>query len=342
LLKEARLAARVRHPNVVPTLDVVATKGDVLLVLEYVHGEALGTLCRIQAKQRQQFIPIEIAVSVMHDVLQGLHAVHEAIDEKGRLLGLIHRDISPPNVIVGADGHARVLDFGIAKALQQMEESVPNRIKGKSGYMSPEQIRGERLTRCSDVFAAGIILWELLTLRRMFAAKLESERMGLITSGRYAKPSEHRKEISPLLDQVVMKALAFDPQQRYPTVREFDEALEKAASSASSRVVADWVQRLAHESLAERARRVAQVDNWDSGISPSELSSSPFSADLPITDHGIDTPTGAPAPTSLSTSPPARIPSPGPRRLGLLAFLLLALAIAAAYVLLHEVKIGAQ
>jgi serine/threonine-protein kinase len=161
LLKEARLAARVRHPNVVQTLDVVASKGDVLLVLEYVHGESLSTLCRIQAKEQKNFIPIPIAVAIMHGVLQGLHAVHEAVDEKGRALGLIHRDISPPNVIVGVDGMARVLDFGIAKALEHLEESVPNRLKGKTGYMSPEQIRGERLTRRSDVFAAGIILWEM-------------------------------------------------------------------------------------------------------------------------------------------------------------------------------------
>src|SRR6186713_2332260 len=123
LLKEARLAARVRHPNVVPTLDVVASKGDVLLVLEYVHGEALSTLCRLQVKAKKDHIPIEVAVTIMRDVLQGLDAVHEAMDERGRSLGLVHRDVSPPNVLVGVDGLTRVLDFGIAKALEHVEQS---------------------------------------------------------------------------------------------------------------------------------------------------------------------------------------------------------------------------
>ncbi|HVK67064.1 MAG TPA: serine/threonine-protein kinase, partial [Polyangium sp.] len=339
LLKEARLAARVRHPNVVPTLDVVASKGDVLLVLEYVNGEALGTLCRIQAKERKQFIPIEVATSIMHDTLQGLHAIHEAVDEKGRLLGLIHRDISPPNVIVGADGMARVLDFGIAKALQQREESVPNRLKGKSGYMSPEQVRGDRLTRRSDVFAAGIILWELLTLRRLFSAKTESDRMSLITQGGYKKPSDYRQEIRPPLDNVTMKALALDPDERFATVRDFVEALEKAAPSASARVVADWVSDLARESLAERARLVAQVEIWDGGFEPGELSSSPFSAEA-VQQIGSDYRGPQPAtPTPISKIVPAPAP-PAPRRYGLLALLLVALALAAAYVLLHEVRIG--
>lgn len=157
LLNEARLAARVRHPNVVPTLDVVASKGEVLLVLEYVHGESLSALCRALAKQRGS-VPVSIATSIMLGVLQGLHAVHEATDERGHSLGLVHRDVSPQNVMVGTDGMARVLDFGIVKALEQLEETVPNRLKGKTGYMSPEQIRAERLTRASDIFAAGIVL----------------------------------------------------------------------------------------------------------------------------------------------------------------------------------------
>src|SRR5260221_618646 len=164
LLKEARLAARVRHPNVAATLDVVATKGDVLLVLDYVHGEALSTLCRTQAKQKKEQVPLPIAIGIVLDMLQGLSAIHDATDEKGRSLSLVHRDISPPNVLVGADGVARVLDFGIATALEHIEETAPERRKGKRGYMSPEQLRGERLTQRSDVFSAGIVIWELLAM----------------------------------------------------------------------------------------------------------------------------------------------------------------------------------
>lgn len=292
LLSEARLAARVRHPNVVPTLDVVASKGDVLLVLEYVPSESLSTLCRTQAKQKKEHIPLEIAVGVMHDVLQGLSAVHEATDEKGRPLGLVHRDISPPNVIVGTDGLARVVDFGIAKALQHMEESMPNRLKGKSGYMAPEQIKGEPTTQRSDVFSAGIILWELLALRRLFSGDQETERMKVILAGDYPRPSRFRPDLPPELDEVTMRALAFDPEARYRTMREFAEALEHAAQGASARRVAAWVNELARDALANRARMVAQVENWRSGADEIPLSSSPFSAELALA-----------APVSPSTFP---------------------------------------
>jgi eukaryotic-like serine/threonine-protein kinase len=279
LLKEARLAARVRHPNVVPTIDVVASKGDVLLVLEYVHGEALSSLCRRQAKEKKEHIPLEVGLSVMQDVLQGLSAVHEATDEKGKLLGLVHRDISPPNVLVGADGQTRVLDFGIAKALEHLEDSNPNRVKGKSGYMSPEQIRGERLTQRSDVFSAGIILWELLATHRLFMAEKETERMQKILDGNYPKPTEFRPELSSKVEAVVMRALELDAEKRFASAREFAAALEASAPGGSSRRVALWVNDLAAETLASRARLVAQVETWSDAAGDIPLNSSPFTAE---------------------------------------------------------------
>jgi eukaryotic-like serine/threonine-protein kinase len=282
LLKEARLAARVRHPNVVPTLDVVASKGDVLLVLEYVHGEALSMLCRRQAKDKKEHIPLDVAVSVMQDMLQGLSAVHDATDEKGKPLGLVHRDISPPNVIVGADGQARVLDFGIAKALEHLEESNPDRVKGKSGYMSPEQIRGERLTQRSDVFSAGIILWEMLATRRLFMAEVETERMQKILDGNYPKVTQFRPDLPTKVEEVVMKALELEPDKRFASPREFAVALEQTMPGASSRRVAEWVNDLAAEMLATRARLVAQVERWSDGDGDIPLNSSPFAAEAAV------------------------------------------------------------
>jgi serine/threonine protein kinase len=302
LLKEARLAARVRHPNVVPTLDVVASKGDVLLVLEYVHGEALSALCRKQAKERKEHIPLDVALSIMQDMLQGLSAVHDATDEKGKPLGLVHRDISPPNVIVGSDGQARVLDFGIAKALEHLEDSNPNRVKGKSGYMSPEQIRGERVTQRSDVFSAGIILWELLATRRMFTAEVETERMQKILDGGYALPSAQRPDLPSALDQVTMQALELDPDKRFQSCREFASALESAASGASTRRIAEWVNDLASEGLAARARMVAQVETWSTGAPDLPLNSSPFAAEAAI----LMTP---PPPGMTDPPPPVKVPA---------------------------------
>jgi len=306
LLNEARLAARVRHPNVVPTLDVVASKGDVLLVLEYVHGEALSTLCRKQAKEKKEHIPLDVALSILADMLQGLEAVHDASDEKGRPLGLVHRDISPPNVIVGTDGQSRVLDFGIAKALESLEESNPARIKGKSGYMSPEQIRGERLTQRSDVFSAGIILWELLAMRRLFMAETEQERMQKILDGNYPTPGEFRPDLSSKVEAVAMRALELDPDARFANPREFAIALEQAAPSASARRVAAWVTDLAAETLAARARLVAQVETW-AGPGDLPLSSAPFTAEAAV----LFTP---PPPGPYTSRPPAESSRRPPER----------------------------
>jgi len=308
LLKEARLAGRVRHPNVVPTLDVVASRGDVVIVLEYVQGESLSALCRSQA-DRQELIDVEIAVSVVLGALRGLHAVHEATDERGRPLGLVHRDVSPANVIVGVDGLARVLDFGIVKALELVEETIPNRLKGKTGYMSPEQARGERVTRRSDVFSAGILLWEVLTLRRFAAAKTDKERLDRILSGKYEPPSFFRPELSIDLDAVVMKALAFDPEDRFATAREFAEALESVTGAASAGAVADWVNRLAEKSLAERARSVAQVENWTGNTHEAELSSTPFAAEVAV----LDRMSYAPRDSRVPAEPAFEHASPEPR-----------------------------
>jgi serine/threonine-protein kinase len=307
LLKEARLAARVRHPNVAATLDVVATKGDVLLVLDYVHGEALSTLCRTQAKERKEHVPLPLAVAITLDMLQGLATIHEATDEKGRSLGLVHRDISPPNVLVGADGVARVLDFGIATALEHIEETVVERRKGKRGYMSPEQLRGERLTQRSDVFSAGVVIWELLALRRLFPADQEKEPGEAVLRGDYPELTLYRKDVSPELARVVMKAMAKEPGERFATIHELLDAFEAAAPGrASTRRVSEWVNDLAKEALAERMRMVARAENWVSGVEI-PLKSTPFAAELPLRPRS---PSSHPPPPEVVAAniPPSAVP----------------------------------
>ncbi|HVY26024.1 MAG TPA: serine/threonine-protein kinase [Polyangiaceae bacterium] len=291
LLKEARLAARVRHPNVVATLDVVATKGDVLLVLDYVHGEALSTLCRTQAKEKKEQIALPIVVGIVSDMLQGLSAIHDATDEKGRSLSLVHRDVSPPNVLVGADGVARVLDFGIATALDHIEETAPERRKGKRGYMSPEQVRGERLTQRSDIFAAGIVIWELLAMRRLFPVDQEAEVGDAVLRGDYPRVSQYRPDIPKELDEIVMRALALEPEARFATMHELADAFEAAAPArANARRIGEWVLDLARDALGERTRKLARVENWVADEIP--LKSTPFAAELPL------------RPPSPSTQPP--------------------------------------
>ncbi len=281
LLKEARLAARVRHPNVAATLDVVATKGDVLLVLDYVHGEALSTLCRSQAKEKKEQLALPVAVGIVLDVLRGLAAIHDATDEKGRSLSLVHRDVSPPNVLVGADGVARVLDFGIATALEHIEETAPERRKGKRGYMSPEQLRGERLTQRSDIFSVGIVIWELLAMRRLFPSDQEKEPGDAVLRGDYPRLSQYRPDVPKALDEIVMRALSSDPEARFTNMHELAEAVETAGPQrANARRIGEWVLELARDALADRTRMVARVENWVSDEIP--LRSTPFAAELPL------------------------------------------------------------
>lgn len=304
LLTEARLAARVRHPNVAATLDVVATKGDVLLVLDYVHGEALSTLCRSQAKEKKEHIPMPIAIGIVLDMLQGLAAVHDATDEKGRSLSLVHRDVSPPNVLVGADGLARVLDFGIATALEHIEETAPERRKGKRGYMSPEQLRGERLTQRSDIFSAGIVIWELLATRRLFPSDQEKEPGEAVLRGDYPRVSQYRPDVPPALDAIVMRALASDPDARFASMHELAEAVEEAAPRrANRRRISEWVAELAKDALADRTRKVARVENWISDELP--LKSTPFAAELPLRPVS---PSSRPPEVFQANMPPLLVP----------------------------------
>jgi serine/threonine-protein kinase len=149
---EARLAARIHHPNVVPTLDVVAMDGELFLVMELIQGESLSRLIRT-ASSRNEHIPPAMVATMLVGVLQGLHAAHEAKSDQGEPLGIVHRDVSPHNIIVGTDGIARVLDFGVAKATGRIQTTRDGQLKGKLAYMAPEQIHGE-VTRSTDVYAA--------------------------------------------------------------------------------------------------------------------------------------------------------------------------------------------
>jgi serine/threonine-protein kinase len=258
-IEEARLAARIRHPNVVPTLDVVVQPNDLFLVMEYVQGEALSFL-RKAAKQQKEAIPAAICAAIMVNVLQGLHAAHECKDEQGEVLGIVHRDVSPQNVLVGVDGVARVLDFGVAKAMQARQDTKPGTVKGKSAYMAPEQIRSEPLTRRADIFAASVVFWEILTTKRLFGGATEEERIYKVLNAKFPPPSVLAPGLPAGLDDVVMKGLRSNPDERYQTALEMAEALERTMVLASQRVVGEWVTRIGAESLNKRAEILKQVE----------------------------------------------------------------------------------
>ncbi len=263
LLDEARLASRIRHPNVVATLDMVAESDEMFLVMEYVSGESLSRLLARAHTLGEQVAP-RIAVGILTGVLYGLHAAHEATDEHGEPLGIVHRDVSPQNVLVGTDGLARLLDFGIAKGKGRLQVTRAGQLKGKVGYMAPEQILGEEPDRRSDVYAAAVVLWEVLTGRRLFAmGETAAENFNLIPKILEADiepPSAVAPEIPAQLDGIVMRGLNRDPDARYATARDFAIALEDATAIATHRQIGEWVQRLAADALSERALQVQALE----------------------------------------------------------------------------------
>ncbi|MEZ4447431.1 MAG: serine/threonine-protein kinase [Polyangiaceae bacterium] len=226
-LDEARLAAKIRHPNVVAVTDVQRADNQLFLVMDYVDGPSLHEL-RKAFRKRNQPIPVGIALRIFVDTLSGLHAAHE-LEENGRPLNLVHRDVSPQNILIGRDGVTRITDFGVARAEARITSTRGSQLKGKIAYMPPEQLRGEPLDRRADVYAAACSLWEALVGRRLFRAESEAALVHLILQGQIPRPRELNPAISEQLEYVCLRALASAPEARYESASAFADALETAA-----------------------------------------------------------------------------------------------------------------
>ena len=274
-LDEARVAARIQHPNVVATVDVVAEAGELFLVMEYVEGESLGRLLR--GSRIKGGLPPRIAAAIVVNLLSGLHAAHEARSEDGQPLGIVHRDVSPQNVHVGSDGVARVLDFGVAKAVGRAQVTREGQVKGKISYMPPEQIAGAAVDRRLDVYAAAVVLWESLTGDRLFSADNEAAVLSQVLTGEVRRPSTVTPGIPRELDEVVMRGLARNPAHRFPTALDMARALEDAIGVDSPGQVAEYLRERAGESMAKRAVRVKEVESISSSRLPSSADVGPLS-----------------------------------------------------------------
>jgi serine/threonine-protein kinase len=259
-LDEARLASRIQHPNVVTTLDVVNMPSEVFLVMEYLQGESLSRLIRNARKLGEQ-VPPGHAASIVAGMLHGLHAAHEAKSERREALNIVHRDVSPQNVLVGTDGAARVLDFGVAKAAMRSQSTRDGQMKGKLSYMSPEQLNGKPVDRRTDLFAAGVVLWEALTGRRLFDGADAGEIFAKLLASEIARPSTIVEGIPETLDAVVMRALDRDPEKRFQTARQFAIELEGSVPLATPRAIGEWVEHLAGVDLERRAQVVAEIES---------------------------------------------------------------------------------
>jgi len=263
-LEEARLTSRIRHANVVPVLDVESTQSELFLVMEFIQGETLSRLTRVD-KKRSRVVPLPIALAIACDLLNGLHAAHEATDERGQPMQIVHRDVSPHNVMVGSDGISRVLDFGIAKAASSSQSTRDGEVKGKFAYMSPEQLSSVAVDRRADIFAAAIVLWEMLTGRRLFSANDPAGIVGKVLTGQIQPPSARIGGLPPALDALVMKALERDRGRRFATAADMARALENVGVPLARRSeVATWVKRIAGDTLKRRAKRLAAIETTGS------------------------------------------------------------------------------
>lgn len=294
-LDEARLAARIRHPNVASTLDVVATHGELFLVMEYIHGESLAQLFKA-ATVANKPIPHDILRTIMSGVLHGLHAAHEAKTERGEPLGIVHRDVSPQNILVGTDGIARLLDFGVAKAASRTHVTRDRHIKGKLSYMAPEQVQNQEIDRRVDIYAAAVVLWELLTGQRLFLADTESSTLARVLTSPVAPPSSVLRTVPYQLDLVVLRGIKRARDSRYPTARDMALALESSGRLATHSAVGEWVEAMAHEALAARAANVADVEQILDAPSANPSSHPPPSTKRPT--FGLEPTAAALAPTS--------------------------------------------
>jgi serine/threonine protein kinase len=257
---EVRLAARVEHPNVVRTLDVAIEDGEAFLVMEHILGEPLSRLIR-ECRANDEAVPVEVSAGIMAGILHGLHAAHDAKDERGAELHMVHRDVSPQNILLGADGTPRLIDFGVAKGAGRLQTTGEGQIKGKFGYMSPEQLVGDPLDRRSDIYAAGVVLWELLAGRSLVAGENNLAVLKAALAQRPSPPSTFTPSVSGALDQVVMRALARERDQRFATARQMAAALEATIRVAGTAQLAEWVKLIAGPNLAARARDVARIES---------------------------------------------------------------------------------
>jgi eukaryotic-like serine/threonine-protein kinase len=252
-LDEARLSMALSHPNIVHTYDVGMHDGRTYMVMEHIDGQNLGVLLRT-AHASGAYPASALWAGLFTQVLDGLHAAHTAIDPRGRALEIIHRDVSPQNILITYDGVPKLVDFGIAKAQMRLSGTDAGTLKGKYAYMSPEQIRGEPLDARSDVFAAGIVLWEMLAGRRLYKADSVMRSVERILTEPLISPVRVNPSCEPTLAQVALRALEKERDARWSSALAMKDALDDALQAAGKRFRRGDLQALMEQLFGDAAR----------------------------------------------------------------------------------------
>ncbi len=314
LLHEARIAATLSHPNIVQTIDVGQVEGTYFIALEHIHGEDLRSIVRQMKKKSVGHFPLEHAIAIILGMCAGLAYAHERRDLDGTPLNIVHRDVSPQNVLVGFAGDVKVVDFGVAKsgASGAVEQTKSGQLKGKIPYMAPEQARGEEIDHRADIFAIGVMLFELTTGRRLFKGATEYETLKLIIEKEYPRPSWVANDYPQRLEEIVMRALSKDSNERYQSAREMQADLEAFVRDeklpVSSIALAEFMKSLFEEKLA------AQKEALMEGRQLADVLASEVQIHTERTDVGIESgrfttssgQTNAAAAVGGSVPPPSR------------------------------------
>lgn len=316
-LDEARIAARIHHPNVVATLEFGGNpeRGH-YLVMDYVEGTTLAKLLAKAASGGGR-VPQPIALRIILDSLSGLHVAHDLTSEDGRPMEIVHRDVSPQNILVGMDGTARITDFGVARAAERLAVTRTGQLKGKLGYMAPEQAKGEHTDRRADIFAMGVILWESLAGRRLFRGKsdTDAETLSRLLYVDIPRLSDVLEDVHPALDTLVMTALQRPVNNRFATCADFIDAIEHASHEglriATSREVARYLDEVIGREVAQRREAIRTMSpagalgvstedtlNTDVPRLVSSVSSAAMSVSEPLSQASINAQLPVPPPPS--------------------------------------------
>jgi len=247
-VEEARISASLHHQNIVQVHDIGDEGGSIFFAMEYVHGEDVRKLIN-KVRERGEMVPLQHVVAIVMATAAGLHYAHEQVMPTGENKGIVHRDMSPANILIGYDGSVKIVDFGLARAAQRSTSATQSgTLKGKSSYMSPEQCTGRAVDRRTDTFSLGIVLFELLTAQRLFKGANEFMTMAAIVDGEIPRPSSLRPDIPSALDEIVLRALSRAPESRYQTAEALRESLEAFSLAqelrTSAKALADYLASL--------------------------------------------------------------------------------------------------
>lgn len=262
-LDEARLGLLLNHSNIVHVFDVGRANGAYFIVMEFVNGVNLKQVYELYSSQGA-LVPMEVSLSIVMEICRGLDYAHRLTDREGNMLRVVHNDINPANVLLSDNGEVKLVDFGLSEAAVHVEKTDPDIVRGKFGYLSPEAAWGQGTDARTDVYAAGIILYEMLTGVRLFRGQDDLESLNLARQSHVPSPRQYNPEIPPELEQVLYQALARQPDERYQSARHFGQALGRVlfqlGTPVDAFVIGDIVSVVRDHRRSERSERAALIE----------------------------------------------------------------------------------